>query len=122
MSIMEGFTKSGSLSQRNNNPLNLKFANQPYAVKKGVFAYFDTLEHGWQACYRQIKIVVKGTSHAYNYEAEKQFSLANCGEMTLLQFISVFAPKKDNNDPAKYTNFICGKLKVDPAFQMKQFT
>tara|TARA_R100000278_G_scaffold2287_3_gene4412 strand:- start:2485 stop:4833 length:2349 start_codon:yes stop_codon:yes gene_type:complete len=45
-------------AQRNNNPGNLKFANQPGAIgqDEAGFAIFRNVEDGWQALYNQLRL------------------------------------------------------------------
>jgi len=54
MATFEG--QPGDRNWRNNNPCNLKFANQRHAIDKDPdgFAVFDTLEHGFAAAELQI--------------------------------------------------------------------
>jgi len=91
-----GYTPTGSsfsgganqppLSVRNNNPGNLKFANQAGAIgadSRG-FAIFDSPESGMAAMRRQIELDTQTRG------------------MTLGQFINKYAPPSDNNPTAQY--------------------
>ena len=50
------YDEPDSLGNRNNNPGNIKFADQKGAVKEGDFAKFETKEDGWRALYKQIDL------------------------------------------------------------------
>lgn len=85
-----------NLPQRNNNPLNLKFAGQTESTgpdDKG-FAIFPTPMAGWRAAHAQIKLDMSRG-------------------LTLKQFIFKFAPPNENDTNA-YLQFICEKLGVYP--------
>mgnify|MGYP003146758166 CR=1 FL=1 len=75
---------SNTLGARNNNPGNLKWANQPGAEEgEGGFARFKTMEEGYAQLQRQIEL-----------DAER-------GD-TLYEFIYGYAPPQDNNDTESY--------------------
>ena len=82
-------SSSAVKSVRNNNPGNLKFANQRGSTGKDAsgFAIFPTPEAGMVALEKQIRIDM------------------GRGD-TLYEFISEYAPAADKNDPLKYTNFV----------------
>lgn len=101
----EGFF-DGSLSFRNNNPGNLKFAGQAGAVKadeKG-FAVFGTYQQGWDALVRQIEIAASGKSSVYR------------PSMTIREFFKKYAPLENGNTPEKYAEFVAKFLGVSPDF------
>lgn len=72
----------GSLAYQNNNPGNLRFANQPGAVQgAGGFAKFSSYDAGYQALLNQIQLqAARG--------------------QTLEQFINQYAPPTENNTSA----------------------
>lgn len=75
----------GSVSQRNNNPGNLKCAGQPGVVScdpRG-FAVFSDYAAGYQALQSQISL-----------DASRGLSIAD--------FMAKYAPASDANDPASY--------------------
>ena len=76
---------AGSVSQSNNNPGNLVYANQPGATgaSSSGFAVFPTYQAGYQALLNQI-------------------SLDASRGLTIAQFAQKYAPASDGNDPASY--------------------
>lgn len=120
-SVETNYFYTKSLGMRNNNPLNLKFAGQAHATKDGRgFCIFPTLEIGWQAAYNQLKAVCEGRSAVYNSHAIK-LKLKDAGELTLGQFIHVFAPTSDGNYPDIYAARVAKDLKITTGFLMKDF-
>ena len=94
----EGSTPN-SRASRNNNPGNLKFAEQPGAERGGGgFAVFRTMNDGRNALVAQIRSAIDGTSSVYH------------PNMTLLEFFKKYAPSKDKNDPEAYATFVAGKM------------
>jgi hypothetical protein len=75
----------GSVSQRNNNPGNLKCAGQPGLVgcDPSGFAIFPDYSTGYQALQNQITL-----------DASRGLSIAD--------FMAKYAPASDSNDPAGY--------------------
>ena len=75
-------------AQRNNNPLNLRFAKQKDATGKDDdgFAIFPTPQAGWRAAHHQIKLDQKKG-------------------LTLKEFIFKFAPPNENDTNA-YLEFV----------------
>ena len=98
----------GSLSFRNNNPGNLRFAAQ-YGAHSGNngFAVFDTYQDGWRALIHQIEIAASGRSKVY------------APEMTLYQFFSVYAPASDRNNSRLYAEKVAHHMEVSPLFVIK---
>ena len=89
----EGANVKGSLAQRNLNPGNLKFHNQPGSVQgeKG-FAKFKSIEEGYSALNRQI---AKDTGRG----------------MTLKQFTYKYAPPSENKTE-NYYKFLRKNVKL----------
>lgn len=115
---------NGTPSYRFNNPGNLNYAGQPYAVPAlsgaHVFAKFDTPEHGFEALVRQVRIVANGTSKGFNAQAFKLYALANCSLLTLSRFFSIYAPASDKNSPDRYALWVASEMGVDPyTFRMR---
>lgn len=83
-------------SQRNNNPINLKFAGQTEATGKDGqgFAIFPNPPAGWRAAHAQI-------------------NLDKSRNLTVKEFLFKFAPPSEN-DTNNYLGFICNSLAVDP--------
>lgn len=115
--IEEGFFKpgenpkypNGSLSYRNNNPGNLRFAGQSGAVKTaGNFAKFSTYQQGWDALIRQLRAACEGRSKVYR------------PDMTLFEFCTVWAPAYDGNDPRRYANNVATRIGVRVDIMIRQ--
>lgn len=75
----------GSVSYRNNNPGNLKYANQPGATGEDAngFAIFPDYQTGLQAL-------------------DNQIALDASRGLTIAQFTAKYAPAQDSNNPASY--------------------
>lgn len=97
--------RPGSVSFRNNNPGNLKYANQKGAVgcDAGGFAVFPTYEAGRQALCTQLAMAFNGTSRVYTPED------------TLYDFFS----KYTEGDSIPYANFVADKLGVTAHTRLK---
>ena len=85
-----------NLPQRNNNPLNLRWAGQREATGKDSkgFAIFPTPEAGWRSAFKQIAL-------------DKTRGLSVRG------FINKFAPPNEN-DTQRYLEVVCKQLNVEP--------
>jgi hypothetical protein len=83
-------------SQRNNNPVNLRYAGQREATGKDDvgFAVFPDPPAGWRAAHAQI-------------------NLDKTRDLTIEQFINKFAPPSENNTLG-YIDFVCLDLNVGP--------
>lgn len=98
---------SGSISQRNNNPGNLKplsrssFQGQVGLDSSG-FAIFDSFSSGWQALVNQVTWAATGKSSVYSPSD------------SIISFFQKYAPSTDNNDPYKYANFVANYIGVSP--------
>jgi len=104
IATMEGYFKSGTIAQRNNNPGNLRsWGSNP--VVNG-YAVFPTPEAGWQALYQQIgKNIDRG--------------------LTLQEFFggkpgiySGYAPSADANDPRGYAQYVAGQTGISPTIPL----
>lgn len=102
----EGFY-AGSVSQRNNNPGNLRYSPMQSGKKDG-FAYFDTYDKGLEALMYQIALAAEGKSRSYR------------SDMTLLEFFNTYAPSSDNNQPSVYYNFIIKETGFDRTMKLSQ--
>ena len=96
---------NGTLSYRNKNPGNLKFAGQAFVIGQDEqgHAIFDTEQHGWGALIRQLTIAANGTSNSFQ------------PTMTLIEFHTKYAEKNGIG----YANFVAKKLGVSPQTQIK---
>jgi len=95
INFLNGLEKKMNRAQRNNNPVNLKFAGQNEAIGQDSdgFAIFPTPMAGWRAAHAQIKLdQVRG--------------------LTLKQFIFKFAPPEENNTNA-YLEFVMDHLQIE---------
>lgn len=80
--------------QRNNNPVNLRFAKQKEAIGQDLngFAIFPTPEAGWRAAHAQIRL-----------DASRGLALKS--------FINKFAPPSEN-DTGLYVKLVAELLKM----------
>ena len=96
----------GSLTQRLNNPGALRF--QPFHTAYGAvmgdhtFAKFPTYEAGFQALMDDLRTKITGQSRSQKLHYENF--------PTLFDYISVFAPSEDHNDPIEYAKKIIDAL------------
>lgn len=103
---MEGFNKQGTISQRNNNPGNLRYDKGQIGQEttvNGKYATFASVQDGWNALENYI-----------NGKADKG--------MTLRSFISMYAPPSENNT-SNYLTFLVNKLGIgadDPISGLKK--
>lgn len=95
--------KLASRSWRNRNPGNLRRASDTLVgqpVDKDGYRIFDTLDAGWLALKRDIEYKI--------YNALENNSKHNLNaNSTLLDFLNIYAPAGDNNNPTQYTKFVC---------------
>jgi hypothetical protein len=86
-----------NIPQRNNNPVNLRFARQTEATGKDEhgFAVFPTPEAGWRAAHAQIR-------------------LDKTRGLSVREFINKFAPPSEN-DTEGYLGFVCRQMLAVPA-------
>jgi hypothetical protein len=93
----EGFYKSGTLPQRQNNPMDLMHApgeDHPADAPNSIGS-FATPEEGWAA-------------------AERQLGIWAAEGLTVGEAIAIEAPASAGNPTVIYANFICGKLGCTP--------
>lgn len=90
-----------------NNPGNLRFIGQQYAVNDNGFCKFDTYQHGYDALHTLILRACNGLSNLYNAKG------------TLYDFYAVYAPSSDGNDPKNYAEFVAGYIGVSPLVIIK---
>ena len=97
-----------SVSQRNNNPGNLKFANQPGTIgtDNAGHAIFESFTMGWNALINQLKMAFENTSRVYT------------SNDTLLSFFRKYAEA----DSEHYAFFVADRLGVDPHTRLKNLT
>ncbi len=85
-----------------NNPGNLRFIGQKYAVNDNGFCKFDTYQHGYEALRAQIVSACSGNNKYYNPNGN------------FYDFYDVYAPAEDNNNPKTYAEFIAKYIGVSP--------
>jgi hypothetical protein len=90
---------AGSVSERNNNPGNLRYS--PFQTgKRDGFSYFETYERGYYALIYQIELAVTDRSAVYH------------SDMTIQEFFNVYAPASDDNQPSIYADTVAQQIGV----------
>lgn len=92
--------KEGSVSQRNNNPGNLKAMGQAGSVgtdNQG-HAIFDSFESGWNALVNQLKMAFENRSNVYT------------SDDNLYQFFGKYAEANSK----EYAQYVAARLSVSP--------
>lgn len=82
-----------------NNPGNLRFRNQKYAINDNGFCKFDTYGHGYDALKNLLKDACMGESTIYK------------PSMSLLEFQEIYSPASDGNNPLHYATFVADRIK-----------
>lgn len=84
------------------------------------FCNFPSLTVGINAHFEKLYNICIGASDVYNTEAKNRFGLESSRDLTILQMISIYAPKEDGNDPDHYATTVCqwSNLKVDMLMSM----
>lgn len=88
-------------SDRNNNPLNIRFTNIAWQGKKtegksdNDFEEFESRDYGWRAAYKNIETKMKR------------------GLNTITKLVSEWAPPSENNTNG-YIQFVASKTGIDP--------
>ena len=101
IATLEGYKKTGTLADRQNNPGNLRFVGQAGATKgSNGFAKFKTPQAGFDALIKQIRL-----------DASRN--------LTLRQFVYKYAPPTSNNTKA-YLQSIVKTLGISPDAKLKQ--
>lgn len=90
-----------------NNPGNLRFVGQQYAVNDNGFCKFDTYDHGYEALKSLLIRACTGLSSVYN------------PNMDLVAFYHVYAPSSDGNNPDGYAKFVGSKIGVPITTKIK---
>lgn len=89
----------GALPYRN-NPGNLRYVGQQYAVNDGGFCKFDTYAHGYTALRNLFIRACSGLSSEYNANGN------------LYDFYEKYAPASDKNNPREYAEFVAKYIGV----------
>lgn len=98
---MEGWS-SGSVSQRNNNPGNLRAGVGQIGTDSNGFAIFPDYATGYAALQNQITLNVNRGLTLNEFFGGKPGVYAG------------YAPASDNNSPNVYTSFVATRMGVDP--------
>lgn len=104
---LPGVTRAGGRlprANRNNNPGNLRAGG---TTDDGGFTQFGSVEEGFAALERDLTAKLTGNSPATRGKLGRNAK-------TLLDVISVFAPREDNNDPDSYAQFVANELGISP--------
>jgi len=101
IATMEGFFKPGTISQRQNNPGNLRsWGNRPVV---GGYAVFDSAQDGWTALNKQITLNIGRGLNLYEFFAGKPGVYGG------------YSPSADSNDPKGYAVFVASRVGIDPS-------
>lgn len=93
----------GSSSWRHNNPGNLRWHPSQATfggVRTGTFTTFPSYEQGFAALMADLQAKLTGRSSRLDYSKN----------LTLLDYVKVYAPAADRNDPVKYAQAIINRL------------
>jgi len=113
----------GSLSYRNKNPGNLKFADQIGATGKDQFghAIFATEEYGWQALLNQLCLAFEGRSKNFKPEMmlyNRDFTSYSATPNQLPGFFQRYA----EGNSKEYSEFVAEKLDVPVTTRLNDLT
>lgn len=124
MAEMEGYGIPGARPTRNNNPLNLTYT--PYTAglgavgKDGRFCIFATPQLGFKAGHtflRDAFLRLLIPYHIFSSTIPYHKKLLPNGhngdelpDLTFYDFISIFAPREDNNSPEEYADYVIKKV------------
>ena len=99
----------GDANHRNNNPGNCRFSPvgylpmyEPVKESPAGFAIFKD----WDTGMLYLVNMIKARIHLHPNQ-------------TILQFMEVYSPYSDGNDPVKYADYLAKQLGVDNSFLMK---
>ncbi len=97
----------GSVSQKNNNPGNLRSWRTQIGTSYNGFAIFKSYTDGWNALVELLTRASKGLSSSYK------------PDFSLRQFFHVYAPVSDNNDSDAYAKFVARQLGITIDYKVK---
>lgn len=98
ISEMEGYTKSGSVALRQNNPGNLRSWGATPRIDG--YCHFATPQEGWTALRKQVaKNIGRGLT-LYEFFAGKP------------KVYPGYAPSADSNDPKHYAEFVARRVGI----------
>ena len=106
ISEMEGYTKDGSLAQRNHNPGNLRW--WPGTRNVDGYAFFATPQDGWRALRRQVLTNVnRGLTLLTFFAGQRD----EHGEVIKGGYHG-YAPRADGNYPLQYAHFVAKRVGI----------
>lgn len=104
IATMEGFYTAGTISQRNNNPGNLRsWGTNPTS---GGYAAFPSVDAGWSALKQQITINIGRGLNLYEFFGGKPGVYGG------------YSPSADNNNPKGYAVFVASRVGIDPSIPL----
>lgn len=114
--------KPGSLTYRLNNPGALRWSPFQDGKSQG-FSYFNTYDKGWKALTHQLELIANGTSNAYNAAGLARFGVNGCENLTIRQWVDIWAPPGDNNyHNDRYAQYIADKVGETTDTRVKHLT
>jgi len=103
-----------------NNPGNLRFVGQQYAVNDKGFCKFDTYEHGYNALKNLLLRACTGKSSNYVPDMTLyEFYAGVSDEKKYGRKISGYAPDSDGNNSRRYSQFVADELGVPVETKIK---
>jgi hypothetical protein len=104
----EGFYVPGSIPRIANNPGNLVIPNWTGpTIGSERISMFSTVEEGWSRLYRQLQLIVSGTSRVYSLD------------MTIADMGNRWAPGGSANLPGAWASNVARVLEVSPAATLR---
>lgn len=64
----EGFYVLNTIPARSNNPGDMRLGDIGFGTLGEGITVFNDLQHGWDALYREISLILTGKSHAYTLD------------------------------------------------------
>lgn len=95
----EGGLTPGTFPYRTNNPCDVFVG--------GSTAGYPTMQDGWNACYKQINLIMSGTSSVPAYSAGPDSTISDVAEG--------WAPSSAGNNPATWANNVAAALGLSPS-------
>lgn len=103
-----------------NNPGNIRYRGQQYAVNDNGFCKFDTYEHGYEALKNLLIRACTGKSALYSPEMSLYEFYAGVYNPNGTKKYPGYAPKEDGNDPVNYANFVAKHLGIPVTKKIKE--
>jgi hypothetical protein len=101
ISVMEGFTRPGTLAVINNNPGNIRtWAGVGRDTLNRGYVVFPSVAAGWTALYKLVDDYIDGRYHGGR-------------SPNLVEMFRTYAPAADSNDPDHYARFVASRTGLD---------